>query len=75
VIAASAGSLPEVVGDGGLLVPPEDESALAAAMVRVAADQPLQARLRERAAVQARRFSWQESTAALLRAYRAALAA
>ena len=34
VISSSGGSLPEVVGDGGLLVPPDSEKALAEAIVR-----------------------------------------
>jgi glycosyltransferase involved in cell wall biosynthesis len=35
VVASWRGALPEVVGDAGLLVDPEDESALAAALTRV----------------------------------------
>ncbi len=35
VVASNRGALPEVVGDAGLLVDPEDASALAAAMARV----------------------------------------
>jgi glycosyltransferase involved in cell wall biosynthesis len=40
VVAANASSLPEIVRDGreGLLVPPEDPAALAAALVRLGRD-------------------------------------
>jgi glycosyltransferase involved in cell wall biosynthesis len=38
VVATSVSSLPELVGDAGLLVPPDDSAALAAAVNRVLAD-------------------------------------
>jgi glycosyltransferase involved in cell wall biosynthesis len=38
VVASNVSSLPELVGDAGLLVPPEDTSALAAAVNRALAD-------------------------------------
>ncbi len=46
-IAARVGGIPEVVADGetGLLVPAEDAAALAAAMLRLAADPELRGRL------------------------------
>ncbi|HEX2207917.1 MAG TPA: glycosyltransferase family 4 protein [Longimicrobium sp.] len=47
VVASTAGGLPEVVVDGktGLLVPPEDLNATAAAVLRLAGDAGLRARL------------------------------
>ena len=52
VIATAVGGVPEVVRDGenGLLVPPGDSGALAAAIARFFADDALRARLREGAA-------------------------
>ena len=47
VVASNVSSLPEVVGDAGLLVDPTDEDALAAALERIAGDPALRARLRE----------------------------
>ena len=41
VIVADATSLPEVVGDAGLLVDPGDEAALAAAIERLLGDEAL----------------------------------
>ncbi len=51
VVATRAGGLPEIVADGGtgLLVPPHDPPALASALLRLAADAPLRARLVESA--------------------------
>ena len=45
VVATTAGGIPEVVADGetGLLVPPRDDAALAAAIIRLLKDSPLRA--------------------------------
>ena len=47
IVATTAGGIPEIVEDevNGLLVPPRDASALAAAIVRMLPDRALQARL------------------------------
>jgi glycosyltransferase involved in cell wall biosynthesis len=66
VIAANVSSLPEVVGDAGLLVDPLDSEALAAAMRRLIADTDpsptlragLRADLRQRGLARAKLFSW-----------------
>ncbi|MGQ9663087.1 MAG: glycosyltransferase, partial [Kiritimatiellia bacterium] len=47
VVASAVGGIPEVVEDGrnGLLIPPEDDAALAAALIRLANDAQLRAAL------------------------------
>jgi glycosyltransferase involved in cell wall biosynthesis len=52
VIATARGGVTEIVQDGvnGLLVPPQDPAALAAAIRRFFGDEALQERLRARAA-------------------------
>jgi len=72
-ITSNTSSLPEVVGDAGVMVPPDDVDVLAGAMLDLARDSDRRRCLRERALARARRFSWEESTAATLRAYRTAL--
>jgi glycosyltransferase involved in cell wall biosynthesis len=70
VITSSVSSLPEVVGEAGLLVDPQDGRALAEAIGAVLRDGELRARLRAAGPPQARRFSWErtaEATLALLR--------
>ena len=62
VVASDRSSLPEVVGDAGLLVDPLDVGALADAIVRVVGDDRLAKDLRERGLARAAAFSW-ESTA------------
>jgi glycosyltransferase involved in cell wall biosynthesis len=64
VIGSSSGSIAEVVGDGGLIVPEGDAIALAGALERLAADGPLRARLA--AAGRARvleHFTWEKAAA------------
>ena len=57
IVASDAASLPEVVGDAGVLVDPHDHDALAAAVERLAADPgPWRRRSLERAAG----FTWSE---------------
>jgi glycosyltransferase involved in cell wall biosynthesis len=73
VITSNTSSLPEVVGDGGVMVAPDDVDALAGAMVDLARDADRRDCLRQRALLRARCFSWELSTAATLRAYRAAV--
>ncbi len=58
VVATRSSSLPEVVGDAGLLVEPGDAPALAAAIARLLADPGLAAGLAARGPAQAGRFRW-----------------
>jgi glycosyltransferase involved in cell wall biosynthesis len=60
VVAASVGAVPEVVDPprGGILVPPDDPEALAAAALRLLNDAGERARLSASARESARRFSW-----------------
>lgn len=59
VIAANSSSLPEVVGEAGLLVDPLDVRAWARAMAQVLADPALRVALRQRGLRRARMFSWE----------------
>jgi glycosyltransferase involved in cell wall biosynthesis len=69
VVASDAASLPEVVGEAGLLVPPSDEPALAAALRRALEDEALAADLRRAGPQRAARFSWQRMGLETLRCY------
>jgi glycosyltransferase involved in cell wall biosynthesis len=62
VIASNVSSLPEVVGDAGLLVDPTDTDAIADAMVRLLTDDSLRSDLKARGLERAAHFSW-DSTA------------
>jgi glycosyltransferase involved in cell wall biosynthesis len=69
VVASNTSSLPEVVGDAGLLVGPADASGLAAALERVLTDAELAADLRDRGQAQAQRFTWEAAARATLQVY------
>jgi glycosyltransferase involved in cell wall biosynthesis len=73
VIASDAASLPEVVGDGGILVGPHDGDALAQAVLDVYGDAAGRARLAARALARAACFSWERYADETVAAYRRAL--
>ncbi|MDA0164759.1 glycosyltransferase family 4 protein [Solirubrobacter ginsenosidimutans] len=75
VVAARAASLPEVVGDAGLLVDPGDAGAWAAATGRLLDDADLVAELRTRGLARAARFTWHRCAEQTVAAYRQAAAA
>jgi glycosyltransferase involved in cell wall biosynthesis len=68
-IGSTAASLPEVIGDGGLLVAPHDVNGLADAMARLWTDVDLRAVLSQRARTHAVRFQWAETARETLEAY------
>ena len=74
VVASNRGALPEVIGDAGILVDPEDVRALASAIERVLTDEHVRRSLSEKGIQQAERFNWESSADALYQGYRAALA-
>lgn len=77
VVASRIHGIPDVVVDGetGLLVPPRDRQALAAALERLASDADLRRRLgRAGRAFVAEHYSWEENTAQMEALYEAALA-
>jgi glycosyltransferase involved in cell wall biosynthesis len=70
VIASNVTSIPEVVGDGGVLLDPADTGAWTMAIVAVANDQPVRARLRAAGLRRAADFTWQRTARLTLEAYR-----
>lgn len=61
VVASSASSIPEAVGDAGLLFNPQDSAELAERMASVLNDLDLSATMREKGVQHARNFSWEEA--------------
>ena len=71
VVSTTGGALPEVVGDAGLLVPPADPPALAAAVLRLLDDPPLAGHLgRAGWARVHRHFTWRRAAELTVSAYR-----
>jgi glycosyltransferase involved in cell wall biosynthesis len=70
VVAGNRTSLPEVLGEAGLLVDPFDEAAIAAAIARLIDDSDLRAELRVKGLKRARVFDWHETARRTLAVYR-----
>ena len=63
VITSNTSSLPEVVGDAGISVDPQDVDDLASAMARVLGDPALSADMAVRGLARASKFSWARTAA------------
>jgi glycosyltransferase involved in cell wall biosynthesis len=72
-IVSNVASLPEVVGDAGLLVDPHDVDELTVAMWRVLNDDELRQEMRQKGLRQAGRFSWERAARETLDIYRSVL--
>ena len=66
VVASNTSSIPEVVGDAGLLVPPTQPEAFAEAILRVRGDKGLRSAMIEKGLMQAAGFRWDTSAHHLL---------
>jgi glycosyltransferase involved in cell wall biosynthesis len=70
VVTSNAASLPEVVGDAGLTVPPTDVSALAHALYTALTDEALRRTLRAKGMAQSALFTWENCAKNTLAVYR-----
>jgi glycosyltransferase involved in cell wall biosynthesis len=75
VVTSNRSSLPEVAGDGALVVDPEDEDALRHALGRLDTEPALRDGLRTRAIERARFFSWDAAARRTLALYDEVVAA
>ncbi len=73
VVAADRASLPEVVGETGILFDPEDPDAIARALKRVLTDESLHARMRNLGLERASTFGWRRVAQETLEVYREVL--
>jgi glycosyltransferase involved in cell wall biosynthesis len=73
VVVSNRGSLPEIAGDAGLVVDPDDPAALASAMERVLTDADLRRRMTDAGFRRARTFDAAAAARRVLDAYRAAI--
>jgi glycosyltransferase involved in cell wall biosynthesis len=69
VVASRRGSIPEVVGDAGLLFTLEDRHAFAAHLAQVLTDSALRAQLRASSLARATQFNWETATRETVRVY------
>ena len=75
VVTTTAGSLPEIVGDAAVLVPPRDVDALAGALGELLDDEQQRARLADAGRAWAGRFTWSASVDGIVELYRSASSA
>lgn len=73
VISSTTSSLPEVVGDAGILVDPDDYKGMSAAMRRILTDNKLRAHLIAKGIQRAKKFSGQQTAERTLKAFQATL--
>ena len=74
VVGSNASSVPEIVGNAGMLVDPDDARLMAGGLIAVLTDDELHERLSHAAVEQAARFSWEKCARETLQAYHDALA-
>lgn len=72
VITANSSSLPEVVGDAGIMVDPLDNDALSQAMLDVYRDSSLRATLSAKSLERSRQFTWESCTRQIVNGYKLA---
>ena len=75
VIASNTTSLPEVVGDAGVLLNQQDEAAIAEAIGRLCRDEVWRQELAARGGERATKFTWNRCVDQVVATYQAALRA
>lgn len=73
VVAADRGALPEVIGEAGILIDPDDIESLIAGLEKVLASAELRAKLARRGRHRAAAYSWEITARRTLEIYRQAL--
>ena len=73
VIAANRGALPEVLGDAGILVEPDDPDHIASAMHQMLTDDLVASACASKGVVRSRRFDWQHTARGVYAAYQLAI--
>lgn len=74
VIASNVSSIPEVVGDTGVLVDPQDVKGFADAMMMMLSAKEVRASLSAKALIRSQSFSWDQCASETIDVYRAAIA-
>ncbi len=72
VVSSDRSSLPEIVGQAGLMVPPDDVEAIAAALEQVLADSQLRDNLVRQGFERASLFTWRKAAERIVETYRKA---
>lgn len=73
VIVSKTSSLPEVVGDAGLLVDPENADEIASAISKICSDDKLAKHMKEAGIIRAKQFTWENTARETVSVYREAV--
>jgi glycosyltransferase involved in cell wall biosynthesis len=73
VITSNTSSLPEVVGDAGIMLPPSDRDLLCQAMLKIYSQEGLRNELSVKSLDRCSLFSWNRTCEATIRAYKTAM--
>lgn len=73
VITSNSSSLPEVVGDAGLLINPTQQDELSSAIWKLVSDKQLRFELSQRSIARASQFSWKKSVDQTIEVYKTVL--
>jgi glycosyltransferase involved in cell wall biosynthesis len=73
VVAANRGALPEVLGDAGALVEPDDPEAMASAIERMIDDRAFAAQCAAKGISRSRQFNWKHTAARVYESYQLAI--
>lgn len=69
VISSNTSSLPEVIGEAGILIPPKNENLWAEKMVQISRNTNLREELSQKGLVQAKKFSWEKTAEEVVKVY------
>jgi len=69
VVTSNSGSLPEVVGDAGFVLDPDDDRQIGGSIIATIVQENLAADLKEKGLKQAARFSWEKTATETLLVY------
>jgi glycosyltransferase involved in cell wall biosynthesis len=69
VVASHSSSLPEVIGDAGFALDPDDERQMAGSIIAAVIQEPLAAEMRQKGLAQAANFSWEKTATETLLVY------
>ncbi|MGB6420537.1 MAG: glycosyltransferase family 1 protein [Anaerolineales bacterium] len=75
VITTAVSSMPEHVGDAGILIPPQDEKALTNALQKLINDSTLQEKLSSKGLERASQFTWKRTAQETIKVYNRVLTA
>ena len=67
VVASNNSSLPEIVGQGGIMISPDKPDEIAQAMLAILSDPALKSSLMEKGKAQAAKFNWQKTAEEFLK--------